>query len=290
MDLRQHLLRVLLLRFDHRGKRVEKSLVVAGGKQATLDAEYLERSGEAKAVHQYADRADDARLVDVDPVRSGSHVVAARSTDVLDDRVERNVRVLGAQPPDLVVDVPGLHRAATRAVDAQDHALRALVLERILQSRHDVVGAGLRIGRDDSLQVDQGRVLRRGRLLLAEPSHADEQQREQVDEQQDLEEYAPLSRPSLLLDSRQGDFFDRLTLPARCRPARFQFSHDDHLSEASRDAVFPAPNALCYSRIALHFVTWLTRVAGAILQVRRGAPRTRAGHSRAAPPWRAPRG
>jgi hypothetical protein len=98
------------------------------------------------SLHQHANRPDDARLVDVNAVGRGGDVVAARRADVLDDGIERNIGVLGAQPLHFIRDVSGLHRAAPRAIDAQDHALGALVLERVLQPRHHVFRAGRRIG------------------------------------------------------------------------------------------------------------------------------------------------
>src|SRR5688572_3552665 len=109
------------VRLVDRRKWIEKTLVVTGREQAALDAELVHRAGEAEAIHQHADRADNARLVDVDLVGGNRDVIAARRADVLDYCMERNIWVLGAQAPNLVVDVAGLHRAASRAVDAQDY-------------------------------------------------------------------------------------------------------------------------------------------------------------------------
>src|SRR5881396_435787 len=100
--------------------------------RAPLDTEFLHGAGETPAVHDHADRPDDARLVHVDPVGGGRDVVAARSADVLDHGIHGNVGINAPQAADFVVDDSGLHRAAARRIDAQDHALRILVLERIL--------------------------------------------------------------------------------------------------------------------------------------------------------------
>jgi hypothetical protein len=61
-------------------------------------------AGEAEAVHQHADRADDAGLVYINAVGGRRNVVAARGADVLDHRVERDVGIQAAQAADFVVD------------------------------------------------------------------------------------------------------------------------------------------------------------------------------------------
>jgi len=70
-------------------------------------------------------------FVHVNFVGGGSDVVAARGADVLDHRIHGNVGVNSPQAADFIVDDSGLHRAAARRIDAQDHALGILVLERI---------------------------------------------------------------------------------------------------------------------------------------------------------------
>jgi hypothetical protein len=69
-------------------ERVEHALVGTGGEQAALDAELVHRAGEAEAVHQHADAAHDAGLVDVDLVGGHRDVVGARGADLLDHRVD----------------------------------------------------------------------------------------------------------------------------------------------------------------------------------------------------------
>ena len=71
----------------------------------------------------------------------------------------RRVRILSLEPPHLVVDLTGLNRRAARTVDAHDHALRVLVLERSLQSRNDVLGTGATFVLDHADQLDDGSVL-----------------------------------------------------------------------------------------------------------------------------------
>ena len=119
------------------------------------------------------------------------------------------------QALDLVVDVPGLHRTAARAVDAQDHALRALVLERFLQTGDDVVGARGTFGTDHAPQLHERSVFAGGcHIFLADPAHPDEQQREEVDKKQKLEEDAPVAGAPLLLYRRERHLLERIALPA----------------------------------------------------------------------------
>ena len=59
---------------------------------APLDAELVHGAGEAEAVHEHADRADDARLVDVDLVGGRRRRSSRRSADVLDHHVQRRAR------------------------------------------------------------------------------------------------------------------------------------------------------------------------------------------------------
>src|SRR5205085_5623140 len=146
---------VLLVFLAQRREGIEHALVLARGDQAPLDAELVHYAGEAEAVHQHADRADDARFADIDAVGAGGDEIAARGADVLDDRVERDVGIFLAQPAHLVVDGLRLHRAAARRIDAHDDALRVLVLERRLQRQGDALGARIGAGRGDAVQLDQ---------------------------------------------------------------------------------------------------------------------------------------
>src|SRR5216117_1441978 len=72
---------------------VEHALVLPGGDQAPLDTELVHTDGGSEAVHQHAERADNARFADVDAVRAGGDEIAAGGADVLDHRVERNVGI-----------------------------------------------------------------------------------------------------------------------------------------------------------------------------------------------------
>ena len=96
--------------------------------QAPLDAELVHRAGEAEAVHQHADRADDECLVGIDLVSRNRDVVGARRTRFLDHRVDLPA-VQRLQPHDLVVQHAGLHQAAAGRVEPENHGLRTGVLE-----------------------------------------------------------------------------------------------------------------------------------------------------------------
>lgn len=86
--------------------------MIAGGEQTPLDAEFAHGVDKAEAVHQHADGAHDAGLVRVDLIGGGRDVITTRGADVGDDRVQRDFRVLLAQPNDLIVDIASLNRAA----------------------------------------------------------------------------------------------------------------------------------------------------------------------------------
>src|SRR3990172_5005140 len=126
MDLREPLLYIFLIRRLGRRERIEEALVLTGCDQAALHAELGHRSGKTETIHQHADGTDQAGLVHEDLVCCRRHVIAAGCANILDHHIQRNGRILGAQAADLVVDLPGLHRTAARAVDAQDHTLRTL--------------------------------------------------------------------------------------------------------------------------------------------------------------------
>src|SRR5258706_6787422 len=219
VDLADHLLRVLAVRRVLGHERIEEVLVLAGGVGAPLDAELFHGAGEAEAADDDADGADEARLVDVDPFGRHRDVVAAGGAQVLHHRVDRRVRVLGAQAPDLVVDVARLDGAAAGAVDAQHHALRVGVLEGAVQSLDDLLRGGLRIGSDDALHLDQRGVAAHagthavaiGASDPAEPGGEDE---EYDQEPEELEQCAPLARPALFIEGLERDSLEHGALPA----------------------------------------------------------------------------
>jgi hypothetical protein len=219
LDLADHLLRVLAVLGVLGQERVEEVLVLARGVHAPLDAQLVEGAGESEAAHDHAYRAHQARLVDVDLVGGDGDVVAARGAQVLDHRIQGRRRVLGAQPPDLVVDVARLDGAAAGAVDAQHHALRAAILEGAVERLVDLLGRGLALGRDDAFEVDQRGVLAgRGRepvlLRPPDPAEPDREQEEGEREPQELEERAPLPRAALLVERLEGDLLENLAFPA----------------------------------------------------------------------------
>src|SRR5258706_2268483 len=114
VDLREHLLRMLLVRRILGRERIEEILVLPGGVRAPLDAELLHRIDEAEARDDHADGAHEARLVDVDPVGRARHVVTARCAQVLHHDIERLFPVLGAKAAPLVADLTRLHPASAR--------------------------------------------------------------------------------------------------------------------------------------------------------------------------------
>ena len=126
------------------------------------------------------------------------------------------VGILGAQALDLVIDDAGLHRAAARAVDAQDHTGRMLVLEGVGQRRGDVVGAVVAARLDDPLQLDQGGVSIRGRRLLAENRQVEQHddRERNVGEGEELEKDTPAARGLLLGQRGERQFLDGLAFPA----------------------------------------------------------------------------
>jgi len=97
---------VRLVRGLERTERIEEALALARSDHAPLDAELVDRTGEAEALHDHADRADEARLVNVDLVGTRRDVIAAGCRHVLDDGDRGLVGMLGAQPPQFVVDLP----------------------------------------------------------------------------------------------------------------------------------------------------------------------------------------
>ena len=120
---------MLLLFLILRRERVEKALVLPRSEQASLDPQPIHRAGKAKAIHQHTDRSEDAGLVHINLIGRSRHVVAARGTDVFNHYVQRNLRVLGAQTPNLVINDARLDRTAPWAVDAQDNPSRPFILK-----------------------------------------------------------------------------------------------------------------------------------------------------------------
>ena len=213
MDLIEHFLRVRRHFGRFRRKRVESALVLARRMNPALDAQLVHQAGEAETVHQHADRADDARLVDVDLVRRRRDVIATRRAHVVDDHIQRLRRIFRAQAPDLAIHDARLHRRTARAVDAQDHAGRAVILERTLQRGIDVVGAGVAVRGDFAFHVDERGMARGLRDLVAgEVEHAPGNQRGNA-QQHETEEDFPAARGALFVDRRERDALKRGALP-----------------------------------------------------------------------------
>jgi hypothetical protein len=111
--------------------------------------------------------------------------------------------------------VTRLHGTAARAVDAQNHALRVLIFERGLQTGDHVVRACRAFRPDHTAKLDQRGVFAgRSAVLFAEPSHPQEEQQEQIDEEQRLEEYPPDAGAALFLNGGERDFLECLALPS----------------------------------------------------------------------------
>ena len=142
-------------------------------------------------------------------------VVRARGTDFLYDRIDGDRGILRTQPPDLVVDLSSLDRAAAGAVDAQHDALRALVLERGLQALHDVLGARRPVGVELAAQLDlRGALVDARALALGDRDNHREQPHEQKPEGQQLEEDAPAAGTRLLAQPVGGELLDDPAFPA----------------------------------------------------------------------------
>ncbi len=214
VDLVQHGLQVGLLGLVLRAEGVEHGLVLARHHQAPLDAQLVHQPGEAEAVHQHADAAHQAGLVDVNVVGRGGDVVGGRGAGFLHHGVDL-LLVQPLQAADLVVDDAGLHGAATRRIDEQHDALRALVFEGLAQRGQHVLGAGLGTGRNGALDLDHGGV-RRGGLGVGHAFRLDRQPDDGADHHQpeQAEEQLPAARGALLLDLREQQFLDGLALPA----------------------------------------------------------------------------
>ena len=215
MNLIEHGLRVGLLLLAHRRERVADTLVLAGRHQAALDAELVHRAGEPEAVHQHADRADDARLVGVDLIGGSGDVVGTRGADFFDDRINLFL-VQGLQALDLVVDDAGLHGAAAGRIDAQHDALRARVLERILQRTDDVLGARVGLGGNLSANFDQRGVRAGGNVaVVAGDQDRPQQQRKQRQPHQ-AKEHTPAPVAAAIAQVVAGEFLHH-ALPRRRR-------------------------------------------------------------------------
>ena len=179
MDLIEQFLHVRLLERFFRRKRVKQPLVLAGNHEPAFDAELFHRLDETEAVHHDPDGADDAGPVRIDLVGGHGSEYAARGTDIGDHGVQGFFGVKLTQARDLAVDVAGLHRTSSRAIDLQDHGHRTGILEGRPQSGIHVVGAGRLAVGNDAGHLHHRRMLRAVRKLRKVPvHHADEEQAE----------------------------------------------------------------------------------------------------------------
>ena len=191
---------------------IQEGLVLTRRVEAAIDTELFHGADEAEAGGRHADRPHQTGLVGIDGVRGAGDVVGTRSTQIGDHGVDPRLRMLGPQATDLVIDVAGLHRAATGTVDAQHDATRPGILEGRPQAADDVVGAGIFLIGNHAAHLDQRgvRTTRRGDAALALPGREQHQCAEQVGKGEQLEEDAPAPRPPLLLHTGQHGLFQQL--------------------------------------------------------------------------------
>src|SRR5690606_22033678 len=130
---------LFLLRLE----RIEECLVLTRGVDATLDPQLLHGLDETEAGRSDSDGTDQTGLVGIYFIGRTGDVVGTGSTQITDHRVDLGLRMLAAQATNLVIDITGLHRAAARTVDAQDHTLGIGIFKSRTQATHHLVGTGL---------------------------------------------------------------------------------------------------------------------------------------------------
>ena len=201
-------------------ERVHEALVISGRDEAPLDAELVHRADEAEAVHQYSNGAHEARAACVDGVRGRGDVVASGRGDVGDDGIQRRIGVQPAQADDLVIDVTGLNRGASRAVDSHDHAGGIGVLERGPEPRDDPIGVRFTAVADDSADFDEGAVRAAG--IGTEPLrlHQDNGEDHHECEPRGSQREAPSAGTPLFRKRIEKEPFEHTALPAGCSPRR----------------------------------------------------------------------
>jgi len=160
------------------------------GVETPLDAELFHGAGEPESTTPDANGADKARWVREDAIGGSGNVISSRSTNIRNHGVEFLVRVFILQPVDGLVNVIGLDRAASRAVDAKNHRLGILVPEGPLHCGNQVIGAGILVTRYYALHVHQCRVCPAGTRrwhIATERRLKKKQQRDQVQKTNGLE-------------------------------------------------------------------------------------------------------
>ena len=185
-------------------------LVLSGRQHPPFDAQLFHGAREAEAIHDDADGADDARLVDVDPVGRDGDVIPAGGRGLLDHRVDRYLRMQRAQPQHFVIDLPGLHRTAAGTVDAQDQPLDPAVLHRGLHALDDPLRARAAAGLQLPADLDQRGALVEAHVLAA----AHDRQgcdKTQTDERQGCEakEDSPAAIATTLGQEILGELFEQ---------------------------------------------------------------------------------
>ncbi len=116
-----------------------------------------------------------------------------------------------------------MHRAPARRIDAQDHALGILVLERILEGLGNAVGARVAFRVDHTHHVHQRGMFARSEAVLSAPVEHEQQQEGEVGETEQLEENTPAAGAALLFERGARKLLHRIAFPVT-------FCHADRLS------------------------------------------------------------
>ena len=220
MDFIEHALRIRLVLFRQGAERVHETLVLARRQQTALDADLFHDARKAEAIHQHADGADHAGLVDVDAVGGGGDVIAARGAHFIDHHIQGLVRIALAQALHLVDDHAGLHGTAARTINVQHHGHGTGIGKRLVQRGDDDGGRAAAFGLDGAADVDQGRVAAQGLAVVGRVVVIKHPQGEQHDQQaEDLEKDAPAAVRALLLQSGKYQLFQHGALPVPRRGA-----------------------------------------------------------------------
>ena len=141
--------------------------------------------------------------------------------------------MLGAQTADLIIDIARLHRAAARAIDAQNHALGFRVLEGGAQAANYIVRAGRLLIGNHATHLNQRRmtVTARRRLLQIQRRRKQRQRTEQIHKGQQLKKNPPTPGAALLLHTGQQGSFQQLptlAIRSRCRLPFIRHNHSPH--------------------------------------------------------------
>src|SRR5690606_5571886 len=102
-------------------KGIKERFVLAGGIHPPLNTQLLQGANETEGSSGHTDGPNQARLVGIDLIGGTGNVIGPRSAQIGNYRVDLGLRILSAQPADLIVDIARLHRTAAWTIDTQDH-------------------------------------------------------------------------------------------------------------------------------------------------------------------------